>query len=65
MYASNDKVAWDNLHERFKMDESRTLNLHKEIATLSQAPSLCLCTPLTQGIMGRICSPSPIIGLFL
>jgi len=40
MYASNAKVVWDDLFERFnKVDGSRTFNLHKEIATLSQDTS--------------------------
>ncbi|XP_049394780.1 uncharacterized protein LOC125859091 [Solanum stenotomum] len=40
MYASNAKVVWDDLFERFnKVDGSRTFNLHKEIATLSQGTS--------------------------
>ncbi|XP_070017794.1 uncharacterized protein [Nicotiana sylvestris] len=37
MYASSAKAVWDDLHERFdKVDGSRSYNLHKEIATLSQ-----------------------------
>ncbi|XP_070057764.1 uncharacterized protein [Nicotiana tomentosiformis] len=37
MYASSAQVVWENLAERFnKVDGSRTFNLHKEIATLSQ-----------------------------
>ncbi|KAH0722510.1 hypothetical protein KY289_005554 [Solanum tuberosum] len=40
MYASSAKVVWDDLFERFnKVDGSRTFNLHKEIATLSQGTS--------------------------
>jgi len=40
MYASNARVVWDDLFERFnKIDGSRTFNLHKEIATLSQGTS--------------------------
>uniref|UniRef100_A0A0V0HX07 Putative ovule protein n=1 Tax=Solanum chacoense TaxID=4108 RepID=A0A0V0HX07_SOLCH len=40
MYASSAKVVWDDLFERFnKVDWSRTFNLHKEIATLSQGTS--------------------------
>ncbi|XP_049405261.1 uncharacterized protein LOC125868718 [Solanum stenotomum] len=37
MYTSNAQEVWDELFERFnKVDGSRTFNLHKEIATLSQ-----------------------------
>ncbi|XP_015164907.1 uncharacterized protein [Solanum tuberosum] len=37
MYASNAQEVWEELFERFnKIDGSRTYNLHKEIATLSQ-----------------------------
>ncbi|XP_019232323.1 PREDICTED: uncharacterized protein LOC109213032 [Nicotiana attenuata] len=37
MYASSAKAVWDDLHERFdKVAGSRSYNLHKEIATLSQ-----------------------------
>ncbi|XP_019256505.1 PREDICTED: uncharacterized protein LOC109234921 [Nicotiana attenuata] len=37
MYASCAQVVWEDLFERFnKVDDSRSFNLHKEIATLSQ-----------------------------
>ncbi|XP_019239932.1 PREDICTED: uncharacterized protein LOC109219916 [Nicotiana attenuata] len=37
MYASSAQAVWSDLHERFnKVDGSRSFNLHKEIATLSQ-----------------------------
>ncbi|XP_047259414.1 uncharacterized protein LOC124891894 [Capsicum annuum] len=37
MYASSAQEVWEDLFERFnKVDSSRTLNLHKEIATLTQ-----------------------------
>ncbi|XP_019251164.1 PREDICTED: uncharacterized protein LOC109230088 [Nicotiana attenuata] len=37
MYASCAQVVWEDLSERFnKVDDSRSFNLHKEIATLSQ-----------------------------
>ncbi|PHT70705.1 hypothetical protein T459_25809, partial [Capsicum annuum] len=37
MYASVASVVWNELFERFnKVDDARTFNLHKEIATLSQ-----------------------------
>lgn len=37
MYASHAQEVWDDLYERFnKIDGSRTYNLHKEIATLTQ-----------------------------
>nr|XP_016479842.1 PREDICTED: uncharacterized protein LOC107801087 [Nicotiana tabacum] len=37
MYASSAQTVWEDLAERFnKVDGSRTLNLHKEIATLTQ-----------------------------
>ncbi|XP_070024623.1 uncharacterized protein LOC142181557 [Nicotiana tabacum] len=40
MYASSAQVVWEDLVERFnKIDGSRTFNLHKEIATLSQGTS--------------------------
>ncbi|XP_070013130.1 uncharacterized protein LOC142162424 [Nicotiana tabacum] len=40
MYASNAQVVWDDLYERFyKVDDARTFNLHKEIATLTQGTS--------------------------
>ncbi|XP_016450931.2 uncharacterized protein LOC107775693 [Nicotiana tabacum] len=37
MYASSAQTVWEDLAERFnKVDGSRTFNLHKEIATLTQ-----------------------------
>ncbi|XP_070013240.1 uncharacterized protein [Nicotiana sylvestris] len=37
MYASSAQLVWEDLSERYnKVDGSRTYNLHKEIATLSQ-----------------------------
>ncbi|XP_075096561.1 uncharacterized protein LOC142174629 [Nicotiana tabacum] len=40
MYASNAQTVWDDLYERFyKVDDARTFNLHKEIATLTQGTS--------------------------
>ncbi|KAL3356682.1 hypothetical protein AABB24_017377 [Solanum stoloniferum] len=40
MYASHAQEVWDDLYERFnKIDGSRTFNLHKEIAILSQGTS--------------------------
>lgn len=40
MYAYNAQAVWDNLYERFyKVDDARTFNLHKEIATLTQGTS--------------------------
>ncbi|XP_070009870.1 uncharacterized protein [Nicotiana sylvestris] len=37
MYASCTQVIWEDLSERFyKVDDSRSFNIHKEIATLSQ-----------------------------
>ncbi|XP_075080287.1 uncharacterized protein LOC142165810 [Nicotiana tabacum] len=37
MYASSAQAVWEDLLERFnKIDGSRTFNLHKEIATLTQ-----------------------------
>ncbi|XP_070047171.1 uncharacterized protein [Nicotiana tomentosiformis] len=37
MYASSAQAVWDDLSDRFnKVDDSRTFNLPKEIATLSQ-----------------------------
>ncbi|XP_075076364.1 uncharacterized protein LOC142163016 [Nicotiana tabacum] len=37
MYASSAHAVWNDLHERFdKVDGSRSYNLHKEIAKLSQ-----------------------------
>lgn len=37
IYASVAQVVWKDLFERFnKVDGSRTYNLHKEIATLTQ-----------------------------
>ncbi|XP_019266534.1 PREDICTED: uncharacterized protein LOC109243968 [Nicotiana attenuata] len=37
LYASSAQTIWNDLHERFdKVDGSRSYNLHKEIATLSQ-----------------------------
>ncbi|XP_070006881.1 uncharacterized protein LOC142162177 [Nicotiana tabacum] len=37
MYASSAQTVWEDLSERFnKIDGSRTFNLHKEIAALSQ-----------------------------
>ncbi|XP_019068452.1 uncharacterized protein [Solanum lycopersicum] len=37
MYAATTKAVWEDLQERFtKVDGSRTFNLHKEIATLTQ-----------------------------
>lgn len=40
MYASCAQYVWEDLAERYnKIDGSRTLNLHKEIATLSQGTS--------------------------
>lgn len=36
MYATNAQVVWNDLCERLnKVDGSRTLNLHKEVATRS------------------------------
>lgn len=40
IYASNAFVVWDDLKERFdKTNGSRTLNLHKEINSLTQGTS--------------------------
>ncbi|XP_070002039.1 uncharacterized protein [Nicotiana sylvestris] len=37
MYATNKQTVWEELHELFnKIDGSRTFNVHKEIATLTQ-----------------------------
>ncbi|XP_009783139.2 uncharacterized protein LOC107786055 [Nicotiana tabacum] len=37
MYASSAQVVWNDLHERFdKVDGSRSYNLYKQIATMSQ-----------------------------
>lgn len=54
MDASSAKVVWDDLFERFnKMDGSRTFNLHKEIATLSQGPVLYQFTTLNSRGCGK------------
>lgn len=43
MYASNAKVVWDDLFERFnKVDGSIILNLHKKIVTLTQGTNFML-----------------------
>ncbi|XP_059310296.1 uncharacterized protein LOC132061514 [Lycium ferocissimum] len=40
MYASNGQAVWEELIERFsKVDGSKTYNLHKEIATITQRTS--------------------------
>ncbi|XP_033508166.1 uncharacterized protein [Nicotiana tomentosiformis] len=43
MYESSAQVVWEDLSERFnKVDGSRTYNLHKEIATISQGTTSIL-----------------------